>query len=61
MSFHYSGLIIAGGLINSAGPTIVGCQDLPCAEATSHWLAGMGHKTAGCRIIGDPELVLVHW
>ena len=33
-------------------PIPLGCQALPCAEASGCWLAGPGHEAADCRTPG---------
>ena len=43
-----------------AGPSPVGFQALPCAEAAICWWAGLDYKAAGCGALGDPGLQLVH-
>ena len=43
-----------GGLVGVAGPGSVGCQALPCVEAASHWLMGLGHEVAGFGTLGGP-------
>ena len=36
-------------------PRPVGCWTLPCAQAASCCLAGLGHKVTGCRTPGGPR------
>ena len=47
-------LTALGGLVGIVGPGPVGCQALPGAEATGHWLLGLGHEMAGHGKPGDP-------
>ena len=53
-------LITVGHLMDVAGPSPVGFQALPCAEAAICWWAGLNYKAAGCGALGDPGLQLVH-
>lgn len=48
------GLTAVGGLVGIAGPGPVACQALPGAEATGHWLLGLGHEVAGHGNPGGP-------
>ena len=60
-SFCCGKLTAMGGLVGLVGPQS-GCLPGPsCVEAAGHWLAGLGHKVAGCRTLGSPGLVLYHW
>ena len=43
-----------GSLVGVAGPSSLGCQDLPYLEDASHWCAGPGLREF-------PGLLLVHW
>ena len=54
------GLITVGRLMDVAGPSPVGFQALPCAEAAICWWTGLDYKAAGCGALGDPGLQLVH-
>ena len=51
-SFPCVGLTAVGGLVGIAGPG-PGCQALPGAEATGHWLLGQSHEMAGHGNPGD--------
>ena len=53
-SFSCIRLTAVGDVVGIAGPGPVGCQALPGAEATGHWLLGLGHEMAGHGKPGDP-------